>query len=336
MTSSVGRGLVGTLTAVLILSACGEPGADGGPAGDGSLTVVATTAILGDVTAEIVGDLGAVETLMGPGADPHAFEPSPAQVQRLRESDLVVANGLQLEEGLLDALASARADGTPVVEVAPQVDPQPFSQAEAQGDDREDRPGEEHGDAEEHEHDGEDGEALDPHVWLDPLRMADGAEAISARLAEVAPGRAEQLRANGTAYAATLRDLHAELRETLSAVPEDRRVLVTNHDSLGYLAARYGFEVIGTVVPGGSTLADASSRDVAELVETMRAHDVTAIFVDTTAPDRLARAVQSELGESVEVVELFTGTLAGGDGDRASYVETMRINGARIAAALAP
>ena len=101
----------------------------------------------------------------------------------------------------------------------------------------------------------------------------------------------------------------AEMSEMFATIPDDNRVLVTNHDSLGYLALRYDFEVIGTVLPGGTTLGDPSSDELASLVSTMQEYGATAVFAETTSPSALAEAIAAELGEDVEVVELYTGSL---------------------------
>ncbi len=177
-TVSTSSALVLALGGAVIVAGCGGAAADTsasspaasapaavedvGVEGDG-LVVVATTSILGDVVSNVVGDAGEVEVLMAPGVDPHSFQASAAQAASLRAADLVVANGLGLEESLDDTLAAAQEDGAVVVEVAQDMDPIPFEGA----DDHD------HG-ADEQDVDA-DHQALDPHVWLDPQRMAVGA-----------------------------------------------------------------------------------------------------------------------------------------------------------------
>src|SRR5690606_21125259 len=143
---------------VSLATAC----APDGPVGEGP-SVVATTTILGDVVANIVGEDARVEVLMPAGSDAHEFQASAAQVSRIHQADLVVVNGLGLEEGLLQVLAAAAADGVRVLEVAPPLDPLPL-------DDGHDHPGD-----------------LDPHVWMDPVRMADAVRLIATALTEAAP-----------------------------------------------------------------------------------------------------------------------------------------------------
>jgi len=176
-------------------------------------------------------------------------------------------------------LGRLAADGVRVLEVAPLVTPLPF-------------PG---------------GVTLDPHVWLDPVRMADAARIVAAALADVDP--AAGFTSRGATVAAELLAADAEISDVLAGIPVERRLLVTNHETLQYFAARYGFTVIGVVVPGGSTLAEPSSAELAALVEVIRTHHMPAIFVETTSPSDLAAAVAAEVGTSVQVVELHTESL---------------------------
>lgn len=342
------RWLAGAVVGVtgLALSACGQQNSSEGFGGSqqDELRVVATTSILGDITRNVVGDAGQVEVLIEPGTDPHAFEPSGQQVVALRKADLVVATGLEFVPALVDGLQAAERGGANVVRVAEQVGPIAYVGSAGQHG----RHGEEghadaaHGHETEHGHaDGEHGKqhsgqehgALDPHVWLDPVRMADGARLTAERVAAVAPQQAQTVRANAANYADKVMATHHQVEDILASVPADRRKLVTNHDALGYFAQRYDFEVVGTVIPGGSTLSDSSGGGIAELVSTVERERVSAIFAETTASTRLAEAVSREVGSDVEVVELYTGSLAT-DGKASTYVGMLTVNAQRIAAGL--
>jgi len=298
------------LVLATLLAACGgEETATGGRP-----VVVATTSILGDIAGVVAGGEAEVKVLMPRGTDPHEFSPSPRQVALLGEADLVVANGLGLEEGLADALASVGEEAGNVLEVAPQVDPLPLP--------------EEGGEHEDEEH---EGEGLDPHVWMDPVRMADAAGLIAERLAAARPGgwagRADR-------YAEELAALDDEIREVLAPIPPDRRVLVTNHDVLGYLAARYDLEVLGVIIPGGSTLGEPSAGAFSELAALIRERDVPAIFAETTQPSALAETLAGEVGRAVEIVELFTESLGPEGSGADTYAGMMRANARRIARGL--
>lgn len=293
---------------VVAVTACGTGAAE--PDNGGPVRVVATTAILGDLLAPLADAGAEIESLMPNGADPHDWEPSARDVATLRDADLVVAVGLGLEEGIVDVLADAEADGVVVLRIAPLVDPLPFHDPR-------------------HDHDDQD---LDPHVWLDPIRMklavGEVADALADRFPELAWDRPVE------EITSELEAADALIRDVLSVVPEGRRRLVTGHDVLGYFADRYGFEVAGVLIPGGTTLADASSRDLAELIATLRESDLEAIFTETTVPASLAETVSAEVGRPIEIVTLHTAALGDPTTEAGSYPEMLVSNARRIADAL--
>ena len=292
----------------LALVACGGGEADGVE----RVQVVATTSIAGDLVSQIAGDEAEVTVLMPVGTDPHDFQPSSQQVGLLRSADLVVAWGLGLEEGLGDVLESAKTDGVVVLELSSQLDPIEFTAG--------------HDEHEEEESDEE--HALDPHTWNDPVRMAEAARLIGSALAEVAPDGAYLERAE--IVAARMLAVHDEVSEILSAVPEDRRKLVTNHDSLGYLADRYGFEVVGVAIPGGSTLTAPSSAQIAELVHAIEDAGVTVLFSESSTSPAMLEAVAAEV-PGVEVVELVEGSLAS-EGEPGDTLAELLVHNARLIA----
>jgi zinc/manganese transport system substrate-binding protein len=296
--------------AALLLSGCAGTGA--GSADDASgVSVVATTTVWGDIARQIVGcaDTGSVITLMSIGADPHDFSASSEDVAAMVAADLVVANGLGLEEGLVAALESARSDGANVVEIAPMLDPIPVGANGAQ-----------------------DAHSEDPHVWLDVARVARAAKLIGDSLVE-ATGHLK-LGECGETLRAELTTLDGEVAATLATVPDDKRLLVTDHDAFGYFAQVYDFTVLGTVVPGGSTLAKPSSADMAALVETVQGAGVPAIFANLANPKALVDALAAEVGD-VEVVPLYVGSLGEVGSGADTYQGMMTSNAERIAAALA-
>ena len=311
------------LVAGLTLGACGSDA----PAAvsDERINIITTTDILGDVIGELADDAATVTALMGPGDDPHDFSLSAAQAASLREADLVVVNGLGLEEGMQSVLDAAASDGVKVIEVAPSVDPIPFGDHTEHDDDHDhDAEAEAEGD---HDH----GD-LDPHFWFDPTRMATAVDLVAAELTAIDPegdwaARAETLRAD-------LESLDADIAKTLADIPAERRLLVTNHDSLGYFADHYDFEIVGTVVSGGSTLAEPSASDLADLVNVLIESDIRAIFAETTSPDTLTQAVASELGGDVEVFELYSGSLGEQGSGAETYDAMMRANADIVASAL--
>ncbi len=297
--SSSGRLAVLILSLVLATGACDRESDEP----DSTLSVVATTSILGDIAENVVGDEGEVEVLIPIGADAHDFAPSSQQASLIANADLVVASGLGLEAGLEDVLASAAEDGVEVIELAPLVDPIPFP----------------------------DGEGLDPHFWMDPARIGLAAQEIAETLSVIHDGawmeRADE-------YVDQMEITDQDVEDALSSVPEERREMVTNHQAFGYFADRYGFEILGVVIPGGATLAEPSSAQLADLVAVMEESGTRVIFAETSEPTALAEAVAGEVGEDVEVVQLFTESL-GGPGSGAETLSQMLLtNARRVAEAL--
>jgi len=299
--------ITSVLLAALLTACTAATTEDTKPPGE-SLQIVATTTILGDITSNIAGDQVMLEVLLPAGADPHDFQPSSQQVALINDADLVIANGLGLEEGLNDVIESAKADGANVLEVAPLVDPLPFAQA------------------------GPNELRDDPHFWTDPLRVATATEVIADALTRIDPSVNWVSRAAG--YGAELRTLDAEIEALFGSIPESSRKLVTNHDALGYLAHRYGFEVVGVVIPGGSTLAQPSSAELAALVDVIEDEDVPVIFAETIEPSVLADAVAAELGDAVAVVELYTDSLGPAGSGAETLIKMLRLDAERIAAGL--
>jgi ABC-type Zn uptake system ZnuABC Zn-binding protein ZnuA len=162
--------------------------------------------------------------------------------------------------------------------------------------------------------------------------MAEAARLVAEALSEV--DNEVDWSARADSYSEDLNELHTEIEGMLSTIDDSERFLVTNHDALGYFAARYRFEVIGTVIPGGSTLGDPSSEDLASLVATMRELGVTVVFAETTRPSVLAEAVAAELGGEVQVVELFTGSLGEPGSGAETLIDMLRFDATRIAEAL--
>ena len=183
----------------------------------------------------------------------------------------------------------------------------------------------------EDEHAGHGHGVEDPHFWFDPLRVKLAVNDVAARLSVLDPDRGDTYRANASAYNARLDELHAWTEEQTGTVPEERRLLVTSHDSFGYFANLYGFEVVGVVLSITTDVAP-SAGDLADLVEEVRENGVSAVFGETTVSERLAKAVASESG--AELVRLYSGSLGPEGSDAATYIEMVRTNVGRIVEAL--
>ena len=244
-------------------------------------------------------------TLMKPNADPHSFEISAQEAARLRSADLIVSNGLGLEEGLQQHLDEASAEDVPTFVAGDAIDVLEYSEGDAQGN-------------------------PDSHFWTDPARMIAVVDALEPILADLDGINSAVVIEHTTQYRMQLQSLDAEMTEVFAAIPEQRRALVTNHHVFGYLADRFDFRVVGAVIPGGTTLAAPSAADLAELVGAVEETGVPAIFAESSSPDRLVQALASEANIRVDVVELFTESLTAPDGGAPDYLTMMRTNTERI------
>lgn len=301
---SLGLALVAGLT----LSGCATTSAE-----DDSPVVVATTTMLGSVVGDIAECAGGTaETLMPVGVDPHDFSASSEQVAHMATAQLVVINGLELEGGLTDAIASAEGEGAQVMEVASLIDPLPFGEAS--------------------DSDSSESDSLDPHFWNDVSRMATVATLVGNKLAEVTGNDAYADCGDTVHDALELTD--QEVRDILSVIPAERRVLVTDHDAFGYFADAYDFEIAGVVVPGGSTLAEASSQELAALVQVIQEKSVPAIFSNIALSSALADTIAAEAGTSIEVVALYVGSVGSAGSGAENYADMMITNAQLIADAL--
>ncbi|MEY3029979.1 MAG: hypothetical protein RL058_342, partial [Actinomycetota bacterium] len=258
-----------------------------------------------------------------------------------------VANGLALEEGLVDLLATVADGGTPVIEMTEAVAIRDMGDdhddehsddkdhADEHHDEDEDH-GDEHADDEDHDHDDKDHadehhhdhSGSDPHIWLDPINVASTVNLITE--AAIDAGFDTSVRACAQDFIDEIEALDTEIADDLSAIPSDRRFLVTNHDALGYFAKRYGFEVVGTVIPSLSTLAETNPADLADLAAIIEELDIPTVFSEVQASARDADALADAI-PGLTVVALDTGSLRDTDDD---YLSMMRRNAAAIAEAL--
>jgi zinc/manganese transport system substrate-binding protein len=276
-----------------------------GPDSDEPLIVV-TTNILGDVVGELVGDQAEVFVLMPPNADPHSFEISPAEAARVAQADLIVSNGLGLEEGMQHHVEAAEAEDTTAVAAGELIEPIEYAEGDSAGTD-------------------------DPHFWTDPALMLAVIDGLEGPLADVIP---DFDAAALDDYRAELETADSELETMFAAIPADRRALVTNHHVFGYLAERFDFRIIGAVVPSGTTLAAPSASDLSDLVDAIDEAGVGTIFADSSQPDRLVQVLAEEADRDVQVVPLFTESLTDADGGAPTYLAMLRANADLITSGL--
>jgi ABC-type Zn uptake system ZnuABC Zn-binding protein ZnuA len=289
------------------------------------LKVVATTNIIGDVVSNVAGDTVDLTVLIAIGQDPHSYEPTPQALAAIEDAQVIFVNGLDLEEVLMTTIENT-ATGV-VVPVSAGIEPLVVEKHEHEGE-------------EEHEEEGNEHEHANgnPHFWMDPANVIVWTNNIDRVLSEADPANRESYAANADAYRAELEEVDAYARQQLALVPEENRKLVTDHDSLDYFARAYGFEVIGTVIPGTSTTGEASAGDVAALVDVIRQQNVPAVFVGTSASrglQALANTIADEVGGQIKVLPLLIGSLApaGQPGD--TYLGLIRYDVDQIVEGLA-
>lgn len=308
----------------LALSACGQPAAQapaGAPTGgDAPISVVVSTSIIGDVVSQVGGERVAVTTLVPVGGDAHSFAPSPQDIARVAEARLVFVNGAGYEEFLADLLASAggRAE---VVELSAGITLRELAGGEAH--------------SEEEAHAGDDEHAagaLDPHTWTDPANVKYWTAAIAAALGRVDQPNVSLYEQNAARYNAQLDELGAWMGEQFARVPEERRLLVTDHAVFGYMADRYGLTQVGTLLPGFSSAAAPSAQELAALQETIKELGAPAIFVGDVVNEGLARQIAADTG--TRLAPVLTESLTPADGPGPTYIDYMRHNVTTIVEAL--
>ncbi|MEO1076177.1 MAG: metal ABC transporter substrate-binding protein [Bacteroidota bacterium] len=302
--------------------------------------VVATFSILGDMVERIGEEHVNVMTLVGPGADAHVYQPTPADARAVQEAEVMIVNGLEFE-GWLDRLAeAAEFDGSLVVATT-GVDA--IALEDEHDDDHHDDDHDEHDDDhhdegkhdDEHSdgHDGHEHGAFDPHAWLNVENAVIYVDNITAALAKADPANATAFYSNRAIYVEELEALDADIRAMMAALPEDGRTVVTTHDAFQYFASEYGLTFLAP--QGVSTESEASAQDVARLIEQMRADGITAAFVENVADPRLLEQIVNETGASIGGT-LYPEALSDADGPAETYLDLMRHNATTLSTALTP
>jgi len=299
--------------AAIFLAGCGSAPSKN----DAALNVLASTTFLADIAQNVAGDRATVESLLPVGADPHSYQAAPSDVAKIAESNLLILNGVEYEHFIETLLENAGGERV-IVEAATGLTPHHMEEHE----------GEEHAEGEEeHEH-----EAGDPHMWLDPNLVITYVGNIRDGFIKADPEGTDTYNANAEAYIAQLTDLDKWIVEQVHTVPAERRLLVTNHEAMGYFAERYGFEVAGSVIPSFSSDASPSAQEMAALVDEIKSLNAPAIFLDTADNDILAKQIADETGVMI-VSDLHLESLTDG-APAPTYIEMMKDNVSKIVEAL--
>ena len=252
--------------------------------------VLAVESFLADITKNVSGSRLEIDTLVPLGLDPHSFEPSPGDIAKIAESDILITNGAGLEEWLKDSITGAN-EKIIIVECSK----------------------------------GLEGLKGDPHFWLDPNLAKVYVQNIRDALIESDPQGKDLYNINAEKYTARLIELDKWIVEAVKKIPEGKRLLVTNHESFGYYADRYGFKVIGTIIPGSSSASSPSAKEISELIEKIKATGAKAIFLETGSDPKIANQVARETNIKI-VTELYTHSITELDGPAPTYIDMIEFN----------
>ena len=315
---------IGAIVLSIVLIACGT-GSTTDEATSGKINVLATTPVLGDFVNQIGGENINLTILMPPEVDPHTYDPSPQDATKIADADVVFYIGLKYEpSALIKLLENTSNSDSVLVEVGESINPIEFSEEghddhdEEGHDDHDDEEGHDDHDEEGHDdHDDEEGHddhdhgSEDPHFWFDPLRVAMAAELMMNQLVELDPSNSEAYKTAGEAYISELNELDSTVSALIETVPSENRKLITTHESLGYLEARYGVEVLTTIIPSLSSADEISPAELVDVLDVIEDNDIKVIFVESEAPSVYAETIAAEAN-----IKTVTGL----------WVETLREN----------
>lgn len=295
------RRVIFIVVLAILLASCG--GTPASVSGTSAPVILTSTTILADITRNIVGNRLQVESLLPLGADAHSYEPTPQDVAKISETNFIVINGADYEGFLQSLLAAGDGAEKMLVEASAGIDA---------------RTDPEHG--------------LDPHMWLDPTLVILYVENIRDALIQLHPDGEATYTSNAAAYIAQLKDLDAWIVDQVDQIPAEKRLLVTNHEAIGYFAERYGFTVVGTVVESFSSDASPSAQQLAALIDQIKASGAPAIFLDASDNDTLARQIADETGVKV-ITDIHLESLTDG-APAGTYIDLMKHNVSEIVNAL--
>jgi len=262
------------------------------------LKVLAVESFLADIAGNVAGIRLEIDTLIPLGLDPHSFEPSPGDVAKIAESDILITNGAGFEEWLKGIITGAN-EKIMIAECSKGL---------------KSRKG-------------------DSHFWLDPNLVKVYVQNIRDALAESDPQGKDVYDKNAEEYIGRLIELDKWVAEEVKKIPEDKRLLVTNHESFGYYADRYGFKVIGTIIPGSSSVSSPSAKEISELIEKIKATGAKAIFLETGSDPKIANQIAGETNIKI-VTELYTHSITEPDRPAPTYIDMIEFDTSKIVESL--
>ncbi len=289
----------------LLLSACGQ--GNGTSKDIGLPRILAVESFLADITRNITGDRLIVDSLIPVGVDPHAYQPTPQDAAKVADANVLIINGINLESFLQPLLESAGNSRQQVITASYGLTPAKVTSGTQVEE--------------------------DPHFWLDPTKVITYVENIRDGLSKADPAGAPLYASNADKYIAQLKDLDTWISGQVNTISPARRLLVTNHETFGYFAARYGFKIVGSIMPSVSSGASPSAQELAALIDQVQLTGTPAIFLDTGSNPQIADQIASETGVKV-VTDLYTHSLSAAGGPAATYIDMMKFDVGSIVSAL--
>lgn len=292
------------LIIALLVGGCAQTTAGANDVSKRKIRVVTTTGMIGDIVKNIGGERVQVESLMGPGVDPHLYKATAGDVQKLNNADIIYYNGLELEGRMTDIFVKLARSGKPTYAVTEDIPEDKLLQPD--------------------EFEGK----FDPHIWFDVTLWQQAVKNVTAQLVKLDPTSAAVYQRNSEAYLAKLGELHTYVTQQSNKIPAQSRVLITAHDAFGYFGKQYGYEVMG--LQGTSTATEAGAGDVQELANTIAQRKIKAIFVESSVPKATIEAVQSAVkarGWNVQIGgELFSDAMGADGTPEGTYIGMVRHN----------
>ncbi|MDA7803228.1 zinc ABC transporter substrate-binding protein [Crocinitomix sp.] len=269
----------------------------------GPLNIVTTTGIIEDAVQNIVGDSAEVSSLMGPGTDPHLYNPTPGDIKLLDEADVIVSNGLHLEGKMAEMLRKYR-DQKPVLMVSDGI-PEHLLRKSADFRD-----------------------SYDPHIWFNPIIWSQGLDYISKELQKLDSNSVAYYQKNYERYAKEIEGIDSWIITELAQIHDSTKVLITSHDAFSYFGLRYGLEVKG--IQGISTLSEVGLKDVADMVDFVIKRNIKSIFVETSTSQKTAQSIVDGTKDKGYVLlldgPLYSDALGEPDGDAGTYLGMVKAN----------
>jgi ABC-type Zn uptake system ZnuABC Zn-binding protein ZnuA len=280
------------LAFILLLAACQPARSQPG----GLPYVMATESFLADIAQNVAGNRIRVDTLLPVTVDPHEYQPKPQDVTKLAQAQVLIINGLGYESWLqktLDSLGGQRLVIVATNGLAPAPDPSGSNSAG------------------------------DPHMWMNPLNVINYVQQIRDGLTQADPAGKELYAQNADAYIVKLQALDQWVKSQVSQLPLQKRLLITNHDALGYFAKAYNFKIIGAIIPSVTTDASPSAQQLASLIDTIKRSGARAIFLDIGENQKLAQQIASETSVVV-ITNLYVESTSGPNGPAPTYIDMIK------------